>query len=56
MKVIGCAKDAKDCEWKCEIAVGDKNESKDVTTIGEFVRYCVMPEMEKRGTAESTKK
>jgi hypothetical protein len=55
-KVIGCAKDAKDCEWKCEIAVGDKSEAKDITTVGEFVRYCVMPEMEKRGTAEIAKK
>lgn len=56
MKVVGCAKDAKDCEWKCEIAAGDKNEAKDITTVGEFVRYCVIPEMEKRGTGESAKK
>lgn len=55
-KVLGCAKDAKDCEWKCEIAVGGKNESKDITTVGEFVRYCVIPEMEKRSPTETAKK
>jgi hypothetical protein len=55
-KVVGCAKNAKDCEWKCELAVDGKTEAKDVTTVGEFVRYCVIPEMEKRSTAETTKK
>jgi hypothetical protein len=55
-KIPGCAKDAKDCEWKCEVAVEGKVEAKDITTLGEFVRYCVMPEMEKRNTAETAKK
>lgn len=54
-KVPGCAKDAKDCEWKCEVATAGKPETKDVTTVGEFVRYCVIPELEKRA-AESPKK
>jgi hypothetical protein len=55
MKVVGCAADAKDCEWKCDIAVSGKAETKDVTTVGEFVRYCVIPELEKRA-AETPKK
>jgi hypothetical protein len=55
-KIVGCAKDAKDCEWKCEIAQGDKTEAKDVTTVGEFVRYCVIPEIEKRSPAATAKK
>jgi hypothetical protein len=55
-KIPGCGKDAKDCEWKCEIGAEGKVEAKDITTVGEFVRYCVMPEMEKRNTAETAKK
>lgn len=55
-KVPGCAKDAKDCEWKCEIAVNGKAEPKDVTTVGEFVRYCVIPEVERRTAGEAPKK
>jgi hypothetical protein len=39
-----CAKDAKDCEWKCVVNA----EQKEVTTVGEFVEFCVKPAMEKR--------
>lgn len=47
-KVPECAKDAKDCEWKCAVP-GDKGpEDKDIKTIGDFVTYCVKPAMEKR--------
>jgi hypothetical protein len=55
-KIPGCAKDAKDCEWKCEFAVNGKTEPKDITTLGEFVRYCVVPEMERRATGDAAKK
>lgn len=56
-KVPPCAKDAKDCEWKCEIATADqKTETKDVTTVGEFVRYCVIPEIERRAHGSEPKK
>lgn len=47
-----CKADAKDCDWKCEVA-GDKGpETKDVTTLGEFVEYCVKPAMEKNKAAK----
>lgn len=36
--------EAFDCEWKCI----DGKETKKVTTVGEFVSYCVKPVMEKR--------
>ncbi|MCC6217173.1 MAG: hypothetical protein IT376_20105 [Polyangiaceae bacterium] len=43
-----CGKDAADCEWKCSVPVGDKTESKDVKTVGDYVQFCVKPAMEKR--------
>lgn len=56
-KVPACARDAKDCEWKCEVPAADqKTETKDVTTVGEFVRYCVMLEIERRARGSESKK
>jgi hypothetical protein len=55
-KVPECAKNAKDCEWKCEVTANGKPEPKDVTTVGEFVRYCVIPEIERRTTGDAAKK
>lgn len=43
-----CGKDAADCEWKCSVPAGDKTESKDVKTVGDYVQFCVKPAMEKR--------
>jgi hypothetical protein len=41
-----------DCKWSCEIAkAGSKErEAKDITTIGDFVKYCVEPAMRERKT------
>ena len=47
-KVEGCTEGAQDCEWKCTVGEGAQQETKDITTVGEFVRYCVQPAMEKR--------
>ena len=55
-RVPSCKAD--DCEWKCEVPVddkGDKTETKEVSNIGEFVRYCVKPSMEKRTEADKKK-
>jgi len=49
-KAPSCAKDAQDCEWKCEVAADGKRETKDISTLGEFVEFCVKPAVEKRGT------
>ncbi len=45
-----CDKDD-ECGWQCDVpkpGVADKNdkESKTVTTVGEFVRYCIEPSMD----------
>lgn len=47
-KTPTCAKDDKDCEWKCEVEADGKRETKDITKLGEFFEYCVKPAMEKR--------
>lgn len=52
-RVPSCKTD--DCEWKCQVGEGDKAEVKDVANIGEFVRYCVKPAMEKRTEADKQK-
>ena len=48
-----CAPDAKDCEWKCEAPAADgKSELREITTVGEFVLYCVIPEIERRSVSQ----
>ncbi len=47
-RVPSCAKDARDCEWKCDVRAGDKSETKDIATIGDFVSFCIKPAMESR--------
>ncbi|HEY6077781.1 MAG TPA: hypothetical protein VIW29_03215 [Polyangiaceae bacterium] len=47
-----CKEEAKDCDWKCEIKTDKGSETKDVTTLGDFVEHCVKPAMEKRGAAK----
>ena len=47
-----CKDEAKDCDWKCEIKTDKGSETKDVTTLGDFVEHCVKPAMEKRGAAK----
>jgi HEAT repeat protein len=43
-----CKEDAKDCDWKCVVQGAKGEETKEVTTLGEFVEHCVKPAMEKR--------
>jgi hypothetical protein len=49
-KVPVCETDP-DCKWSCEIAKegakdpAKERESKDIKTVGDFVKYCVEPEM-----------
>ncbi len=47
-KAPACAEGAKECEWKCEVGSGDKRETKEIETLGDFVTYCVKPAMEAR--------
>ena len=43
-----CKEDAKECDWKCDVQTAKGSETKEVTTLGEFVEHCVKPAMEKR--------
>ena len=54
-KVPECPEDSSDCEWKCAVGDGKSQEVKDISTVGDFVQYCVKPAMEKR-TEKDTKK
>jgi hypothetical protein len=47
-KAPACPKDAKECEWMCEVAGAGKRETKDILTLGDFVTYCIKPAMEAR--------
>ena len=52
-KVPECLPDSKECEWKCTVDVGGKQEEKVVATVGDFVSFCVKPALEKRAPAKS---
>jgi hypothetical protein len=47
-----CKADAKDCDWKCEVQTPKGSETKEVTTLGDFVEHCVKPAMEKNKAAK----
>jgi hypothetical protein len=46
-----CREDAKDCEWQCSV----DEQPKEISTVGDFVQYCVRPAMEKRTEADTRK-
>jgi hypothetical protein len=39
-----CDKDA-ECDWTCVIGEGEKREPKEIKTIGDFVTYCIVPQV-----------
>ena len=59
-KVPVCETDS-ECKWACDIAKegakdpAKERETKDIKTIGDFVKYCIEPEM-KTKTPEPPKK
>ena len=52
-KVPECTPDSKECEWKCTLDAGGKQEEKAVASVGDFVSFCVKPALEKRAPAKS---
>ena len=56
MRTPKCPEEAKDCEWKCDIHVDGKTESKEISSVGDFVSFCVIPEIERRTSAGASKK
>lgn len=55
-KVPECKEDADGCEWVCVVGEGKKAEQKEIKTLGDFVKHCVKPQMEKRSEADQKKK
>jgi len=55
-KAPSCETDP-DCKWSCEIAKEgtQEREQKEIKTIGDFVRYCVVPAMKERKPPEAGK-
>jgi hypothetical protein len=54
-RVPGCARGAEGCEWRCEVSSAGQQVAKDVTTVADFVRYCVKPAiLERLGAGAAT--
>lgn len=51
-RVPRCSEDVEGCEWRCAIGEGEKQELKEIATVGDFVEYCVEPAMRKRSSPE----
>jgi len=49
-----CAPNAEGCAWKCGVVEGGAQVQKDVTNIGQFVEYCLVPAMSGRPPAASS--
>lgn len=47
-RVPSCPEEPKGCEWKCLVGSGKERQTREVTSVGEFVSYCVEPKMEAR--------
>lgn len=49
-RVPECGKgpDAQGCEWKCAVGTGSEQQLKEIERVGEFVRYCVKPAIDRR--------
>ena len=47
-------RDRADCKWSCEVAKegakdpAKERETKDIKTVGDFVKYCIEPTMQER--------
>jgi hypothetical protein len=53
-KVPECLPDEKECEWKCTVDDGGKQDEKTVATVGDFVSFCLKPALGKRMKNPST--
>jgi hypothetical protein len=51
-KVPECGKgpEAEGCEWKCAIGTGSEQQLKEIERVGDFVRDCVEPAIERRSS------
>lgn len=52
--IPGCRRDAKDCEWRCEVMENGHRAVKAIATVADFARYCVEPAISSRAGATAT--
>ena len=52
-RVPSCPKGATDCEWTCELESGGQRVAKPISSVGEFVQYCVVPAISARASADN---
>ena len=50
-RVPACARGTDGCEWHCEIASDGGQVMKSISTLGDFVQYCVKPAILEREKA-----
>jgi hypothetical protein len=55
-KVPSCAEGATECEWMCTVQVDKKPVPKEISTVGDFVEYCVKPAMTARAADKKDEK
>ena len=52
--------EADDCKWACEVpkegGKPDEREQKEIKTVGDFVKHCVVPEVKRKAAAPQPKK
>jgi hypothetical protein len=51
MKTPKCREGTPGCEWRCTVGEGKEAVDKEITNVGEFLRYCIKPAMEQRTKA-----
>ena len=54
-KVPACDEEA-GCDWTCMVGSGEKKESKEIKTVGDFASFCIKPKMEATDPEKDAKK
>ncbi|MCH2109720.1 MAG: HEAT repeat domain-containing protein [Polyangiaceae bacterium] len=52
-KVPSCPKDDQQCSWTCNLVEEGKAVARKVSTVGEFIRFCILPPLLSRAPEES---
>ena len=53
--VCGDGPEAQGCEWRCAVGSGNTQQLKDIMNVGDYVRDCVEPAMERRSERAASK-
>jgi hypothetical protein len=53
-RIPKCEEDG-DCDWSCLVGDEEKKDPKKISTVGDYIKYCVLPKV-RRGANKSSKK